>query len=114
MFTRTKEGEFAFFSPGRNVGWRLVKDNEDPGKKEWELVDPNTGRVLETHTGVLTLGGRLGNWIQGGWENMSQLHKENITARQEYAAEMIAKGYFLNKRGRWQRRLDFKSDTEQS
>ena len=98
---RTKEGDVAFFSPGTERGWVLVKDNNDPRKREWELRHIPSGKVIRKKTGAITLGGNLGTWIQGGWENMSELHKKNQEARLEFIKEKIAAGYVLNKRNRW-------------
>ncbi len=112
---RTKEGEVAFFSPGTERGWVLVKDNVDPRKREWELRHIPSGKVLEKKTGAITLGGNLGTWIQGGWKNMSDLHKKNQEERLKYIQEMNAKGYYLDSRNKWKKKrtnLTINKDSE--
>lgn len=100
---RTKEGDVAFFSPGTERGWVLVKDNNDPRKREWELRHIPSGKVIRKKTGAITLGGNLGTWIQGGWKNMSDLHKKNQAERLAFIKEKQAAGYYLDSRGRWKK-----------
>lgn len=101
---RTKEGEVAFFSAGTERGWVLVKDNKDPRKREWELRHIPSGKVISKKTGAITLGGNLGTWIQGGWKNMSDLHKKNMQARLDFIKEKTEAGYYLDGRGRWKKK----------
>ena len=101
---RTKEGEVAFFSAGTERGWVLVKDNKDPRKREWELRHIPSGKVISKKTGAITLGGNLGTWIQGGWQNMSDLHKKNMQARLDFIKEKTEAGYYLDGRGKWKKR----------
>lgn len=108
---RTKEGEVAFFSPGTERGWVLVKDNQDPRKREWELRHIPSGKVISKKTGAITLGGNLGTWIQGGWKNMSDLHKKNMEERLAYIKQRNAEGYYLVK-GKWKKKNVLAIDPE--
>jgi len=88
LIKKLEVGEFAHFSPGTGIGWRLVEDSDDPRKRKWELVNTNTGKVLRTKTGSLSIGGNLIEWIKGGIRN---------TIEMQQAAEERNKAYFEEK-----------------
>jgi len=95
----TQEGEFGFFSPGTDRGWRLVKDDKDPRKRVWHLVDKD-GRVLDKKKGALTIGGNLSEWAQGGFRNTANWFANLSIQKQIEYQEMIDKGYTPVRSGR--------------
>ena len=95
----TQEGEFGFFSPGTDRGWKLVKDDKDPRKRVWHLVDKN-GRVLDKKKGALTIGGNLSEWAQGGIRNTANWFANLSIQQQIKHQEMIDKGYTPVRYGR--------------
>tara|TARA_R100000458_G_scaffold76_1_gene43 strand:+ start:123 stop:1058 length:936 start_codon:yes stop_codon:yes gene_type:complete len=89
----TQEGEFGFFSPGTDRGWKLVKDHKDPRKRVWHLVDNKTGTVLDKKTGALTIGGNLSEWAHGGIKNTANWFANLSIENQIKHQEMLDKGY---------------------
>ena len=93
-------GEFAHYSPGTNRGWRLVKDSDDPRKREWEFVDTKTGQILDKHKGSLSLGGNLAEWTKGGLRNISEFQRQAEERNQRRTDELSRTHYQVkNARG---------------
>lgn len=114
----TQEGEFGFFSPGTDRGWKLVKDDKDPRKRVWHLVDKD-GRVLDKKKGALTIGGNLSEWAQGGIRNTANWFANLSIQQQIKAKEMVDKGYTFkptSRGGKWvkDKKIDSVSNVSES
>ena len=88
----TQQGEFAYFSPGTGRGWKLVQDNVDPRKRVWHLITQD-GKVIDTKTGALTIGGNLAEWTRGGIRNVQNLYIKQNAERLAQEERLKALGF---------------------
>jgi hypothetical protein len=75
-FSQTYEGETAFKSKHTNRKWVLVKNHEDPRKREWALY--SNGKVIRRKKGAITLGGNIGTTLQRTFSKTDYQNKPKL------------------------------------